>query len=110
MHVISAYVYSIGASLNIYTTTLHSLDLTRLKHIKSKRIFVVDNKDLCYAETVNWRKIVLDDSQHIKVYGNKNSSSCRKCFHGYPLIMYTINFLLYQMATCCDDYKKIIIL
>lgn len=61
-------------------TSLRSLGLKSLKKVNSGSIVIVENKNLCFVEDIDWRKIKKSESyEQYNHYGpNRNSSECRK--------------------------------
>lgn len=66
------------ASLYIVKTSLTSLGLRSLKKIHSGSVAILENKRLCYAQTIDWESIK-KSSEHPKLLqNNKNESLCSK--------------------------------
>ncbi|KAE9544778.1 hypothetical protein AGLY_000320 [Aphis glycines] len=64
------------ASLYIVKTSLTSLGLRSLKKIHSGSVAILENKRLCYAQTIDWESIK-KSSEHPKLLqNNKNESLC----------------------------------
>ncbi|XP_043475369.1 epidermal growth factor receptor isoform X2 [Leptopilina heterotoma] len=66
------------ASLYIVKTTLMSLDLKSLKKVSSGAIAIVENRNLCYASSINWTKIKKSSEHGILLQNNKNKTECKK--------------------------------
>ena len=72
------------ASLYIVKTSLVSLGLSSLKKINSGSVAILENKNLCYASTIDWDKIRKSPEHESLLSNNKNKSDCsecRKCFN-----------------------------
>ena len=67
------------ASLYIVKTSLVSIDLRSLKKVSSGTIAILENKNLCYAQSINWRKLKKSPEHEILMQANKNESECSKC-------------------------------
>lgn len=66
------------ASLYIVKTSLTSLGLRSLKKISSGSVAILENKKLCYAQTIDWESIK-KSSEHPKLLqNNKNDLQCSK--------------------------------
>jgi len=70
---------SIGASLNIYKTSLESLDLRSLTSIHNGGVLIKSNRRLCYVDDVRWRLIQSSADQKVLVTDNANASQCGQC-------------------------------
>ncbi|XP_034936586.1 epidermal growth factor receptor isoform X2 [Chelonus insularis] len=66
------------ASLYIVKTALVSLGLRSLKKINSGSIIVLENKDLCYAQTIDWSRIKNSSEHESLLSNNRNESECVK--------------------------------
>ncbi|KAL2718533.1 epidermal growth factor receptor isoform X1 [Vespula squamosa] len=65
------------SSLYIVKTSLVSLGLSALKKIYSGAIAILENKKLCYAQSINWSRIK-KSSEHDSLYlNNRNESDCK---------------------------------
>lgn len=81
------------ASLYIVKTNLKSLELRSLKHINSGAVVILENKNLCFANEIDWSKIKKSSSSgnnlgnnansnnEIMISSNRDQSECRKCHH-----------------------------
>ena len=65
------------ASLYIVKTSLRSLNLRSLKKIRSGAVIILENPDLCFAETTNWTKI-MSDKDEAQILNNNPVDECRK--------------------------------
>ena len=71
---------SSGPSLNIINTSLRSLNLVSLKSIQNRIIFIANNPELCYVDTLNWKMLRKKTSNKVaRIVSNRNSSICSKC-------------------------------
>jgi Receptor L domain len=61
--------------LQIYQTSLKSLDLLSLKQIFGGGVFITNNRNLCFAN-VTWRNLTAEASQNITVLNNANQILC----------------------------------
>ena len=68
------------ASLYIVKTALVSLDLRSLKKVSSGTIAILENRNLCYAQSINWSKIKKSSEHEILLQNNNNETECSKCF------------------------------
>ncbi|XP_012281955.1 epidermal growth factor receptor isoform X3 [Orussus abietinus] len=66
------------ASLYIVKTALVSLGLSSLKKISSGSIAILENKDLCYAQSIDWSRIKKSSEHESLLSNNKNESDCIK--------------------------------
>ncbi|XP_043278213.1 epidermal growth factor receptor isoform X2 [Venturia canescens] len=64
------------ASLYIVKTPLVSLGLSSLKKIYSGTIAILENKNLCYAQSIDWSKIKKSSEHEILLQNNKNETIC----------------------------------
>ncbi|XP_012269849.2 epidermal growth factor receptor isoform X2 [Athalia rosae] len=64
------------ASLYIVKTALVSLGLNSLKRINSGAVVILENKDLCYAQSINWTRLKLSTEHESLLSNNKNESAC----------------------------------
>jgi len=64
------------ASLFVFGTSLRSLGLNSLTHVPNGKVLITRNEHLCFADTINWRRITNDRSDAIVV--RDNSASCGK--------------------------------
>ena len=66
------------AALQIYQTSLRSLDLDSLREIRSGDVIVKRNADLCYADNIQWKKLMVAPGQLLSILRNRNHSYCGK--------------------------------
>jgi len=66
------------AALLIYRTSLKSLDLDSLQEIRNGRVIVANNVDLCYADTIDWARLMRESNQSF-VRDNRNHADCGNC-------------------------------
>ncbi|CAD6211930.1 GSCOCG00003904001-RA-CDS [Cotesia congregata] len=66
------------ASLYVVKTALVSFGLSSLKRINSGSVVILENKDLCYAQSINWNKIKNSSEHASLVSNNKNITECKK--------------------------------
>lgn len=70
---------SFPATLHIVETSLRSLELKSLKQINAGHVVILDNKNLCYADGVNWDKITKNGVVFVSlIAGNRNENECSK--------------------------------
>lgn len=65
-------------SLAVVGLNITSLGLRSLKEISDGDVIISGNSNLCYAETVNWKKLFGTTNQKIRIVGNKNEKDCSK--------------------------------
>lgn len=66
------------ASLYIVKTGLRSLELKSLKRINAGTVAILENKNLCFAEGVNWNKIKKSADHVSMIANNRNATECSK--------------------------------
>lgn len=66
------------ASLYIVKTALQSLELSSLKRINAGAVVILENRELCFAQDVNWAKIKKTTDHPSMMASNRNQSECRK--------------------------------
>ena len=66
------------ASLYIVKTSLVSFGLSSLKKIYSGSIAILENKNLCYAQSINWSRIKKSSEHESLLSNNRNESECVK--------------------------------
>lgn len=69
---------SMTAALDIMSTPLKSLDLKSLKYIRNGNVNLLQNKNLCYAQTVNWSKLFTHEKQRAHLRLNKDQQLCKE--------------------------------
>jgi epidermal growth factor receptor len=62
--------------LEISGTALESLDLNSLEKIGVGDISIVGNRDLCYADSVNWTLLQTDSGSRVEVGNNRGKDAC----------------------------------
>lgn len=65
-------------SLAIVNLKIHSLGLRSLKEISDGDVAIMKNQNLCYAETMNWNKLFVTETQKTKIVSNRNKDECSK--------------------------------
>lgn len=68
------------ASLYIVKTALKSLELSSLKRINSGAVVILENKEMCFAEDINWNKIKKSSEHPSMMDNNRNKTECSKFF------------------------------
>lgn len=63
-------------SLSITKTSLVSLDLYSLRKVKTGKIIIEENKDLCFADTIDWTQANITKPQDITIRNNAESQKC----------------------------------
>lgn len=66
------------ASLYIVKTSLKSLGLRSLKKIRSGSVAILENKNLCFAQGVDWKKIKKSQEHGTLLQNNKKEEDCEK--------------------------------
>lgn len=64
-------------SLSITKTSLVSLNLHSLRKVRSGKILIEDNPDLCFADTIDWMQTNITRRDDITTRNNAESSKCR---------------------------------
>ncbi|CAL1544739.1 unnamed protein product [Lymnaea stagnalis] len=67
-----------SASLDIMSTPLKSLDLKSLKYIRNGNVNLLNNKELCFAHSVNWSKLFMHENQRANLKFNRNPQDCQR--------------------------------
>lgn len=65
-----------NTSLQVLHTSLESLDLRSLREVSAGNIVIGMNKNLCYADTVNYSRLLTGSNQRVVVKRNKSVSQC----------------------------------
>lgn len=65
-------------ALSIIKTSLVSLNLRSLGKVRSGRITIEENKDLCFADTIDWNQINITRRDEITIRNNAEASRCRQ--------------------------------
>ena len=67
------------SSLFIVKTSLRSLNLRSLKRIRSGKVYILENKDLCFAEKITWKNLIMgQDSKTLLLENNLSDDECKK--------------------------------
>lgn len=66
------------ASLYIVKTSLKSLGLRSLKKIHSGSIAILENKELCFAQGVDWKRIKKSGEHGTLLQNNKRDEDCTR--------------------------------
>lgn len=67
------------ASLYIVKTALRSLELSSLKRINSGAVVILENKDLCFADGIDWNHVKKSEVHASMIINNRNQTECSKC-------------------------------
>lgn len=65
------------SALYIVKTSLRSLNLRSLKRIRSGTVAILENPDLCYAKSINWRRILTSKAEE-QIFNNQAEEKCRR--------------------------------
>lgn len=65
-------------SLAVVGLHITSLGLRSLKEISDGDVIISGNRQLCYANTINWKTLFGTSSQKTKILGNRNEKDCSK--------------------------------
>lgn len=68
------------SALYIVKTSLVSLSLRSLNKIRAGTVSILENRELCFARSISWKKILRAESREI-INGNAEEPICRKCCH-----------------------------
>ncbi|XP_020836941.1 epidermal growth factor receptor isoform X1 [Phascolarctos cinereus] len=68
-------------SLAVVGLDITSLGLRSLKEISDGDVIISKNRQLCYANTINWNKLFGTKSQKSKITNNKDEKECRTLGH-----------------------------
>ncbi|KAG8192328.1 hypothetical protein JTE90_002148 [Oedothorax gibbosus] len=66
------------AALYIVKTSLESLNMRSLKKISSGGVAILENERLCFANTINWQRVMKSNSHSILLQSNGNETMCRR--------------------------------
>ncbi|XP_055938394.1 epidermal growth factor receptor-like isoform X1 [Argiope bruennichi] len=66
------------AALYIVKTSLQSLNMRSLKKVSSGSVAILENENLCFADTINWQSLMKSSSHSILLQSNANATQCRK--------------------------------
>ena len=64
------------SSLYIVKTSLVSLNMRKLNEIRSGSVAILENEDLCYAQDINWQKIMKSQSHNTLLQNNRPIQNC----------------------------------
>ena len=64
------------SALYIVKTSLESLNLRSLNRIRSGSVAILENNDLCYAEKINWQRIMKSQQHNTLLQNNKPPEQC----------------------------------
>lgn len=70
-------LHEYSSSLYIVKTSLESLDLKSLKKINMGTVAILENKNLCFAEAINWDKIRKSHEHSLMLSNNSDPKLCR---------------------------------
>uniref|UniRef100_A0A452TV51 Receptor protein-tyrosine kinase n=1 Tax=Ursus maritimus TaxID=29073 RepID=A0A452TV51_URSMA len=68
-------------SLAVVGLDITSLGLRSLKEISDGDVIISGNQKLCYANTINWKKLFGTSSQKTKIINNKDEKGCKAIGH-----------------------------
>uniref|UniRef100_A0A8C5XTB3 Receptor protein-tyrosine kinase n=1 Tax=Microcebus murinus TaxID=30608 RepID=A0A8C5XTB3_MICMU len=68
-------------SLAVVGLNITSLGLRSLKEISDGDVIISGNKNLCYANTINWKKLFGTSSQKTKILNNRVENNCKATGH-----------------------------
>lgn len=71
-------LYEYSTSLYIVKTSLESLELRSLKRINMGTVAILENKHLCFAESINWNKIRKSHEHMLMLSSNSNMEKCKE--------------------------------
>lgn len=64
------------AALYIVKSSLKSLNLRSLKKIRSGSIAILENKDLCFADSVDWYQVMKSNAHNVLLQRNADKADC----------------------------------
>lgn len=64
------------SALYIVKSSLRSLNLRSLKRIQSGGVAILENKDLCFVDTTDWKQVMKSTTGTKLLQGNANSTTC----------------------------------
>ncbi|XP_071057368.1 epidermal growth factor receptor isoform X2 [Onthophagus taurus] len=64
------------SSFYVVKTSLESLELRSLKQIKAGNIAILENKNLCYVDSINWLKLLTRSDRKEKLMVYQNNQNC----------------------------------
>lgn len=65
-------------ALSITRTSLISLNLRSLRTVRSGKITIEENPDLCFADTIDWRQMNINRREDVVIRNNAENSKCRQ--------------------------------
>lgn len=65
-------------SLAVVNLKIQSLGLRSLKEISDGDVAIMRNKNLCYADTMDWHSLFATESQKTKILQNRDKNECGK--------------------------------
>ncbi|KAB1253761.1 Epidermal growth factor receptor, partial [Camelus dromedarius] len=68
-------------SLAVVGLDITSLGLRSLKEISDGDVIISGNQNLCYANTINWKKLFGTSSQKTKIINNRSEQECKAVGH-----------------------------
>ncbi|KAL1790884.1 epidermal growth factor receptor, partial [Sigmodon hispidus] len=68
-------------SLAVVGLNITSLGLRSLKEISDGDVVISGNRNLCYANTINWKKLFGTSNQKTKIMSNRAESDCKATGH-----------------------------
>lgn len=74
----SSLPFSGQFSLAVVGLNITSLGLRSLKEISDGDVIISGNRNLCYANTINWKKLFGTPNQKTKIMNNRAEKDCSK--------------------------------
>lgn len=74
----SSFQISGQFSLAVVGLDITSLGLRSLKEISDGDVIISGNRNLCYANTIKWKKLFGTSSQKTKIINNRSEKDCSK--------------------------------
>ncbi|KPM07575.1 epidermal growth factor receptor-like protein 2 [Sarcoptes scabiei] len=68
------------SAIYIVKTSLTSLGLRSLKRVDFGSVAILENKHLCFASKIAWKKVMNSLSHHILMQSNRDEAKCSKYF------------------------------
>ncbi|KAJ8778755.1 hypothetical protein J1605_013432 [Eschrichtius robustus] len=68
-------------SLAVVGLDIMSLGLRSLKEISDGDVIISGNRKLCYADTINWKKLFGTSNQKTKIINNRSEKECKATGH-----------------------------
>lgn len=66
------------SSFYVVKTSLRSLNLRSLKRIRSGKVYILENKELCFAENITWKNLIKgQDTKTLLLENNRNYNECK---------------------------------